>query len=355
MSAYKKLKAKESFVTSYTSNKTFNISGSNLDTFGIKPYVGISSSIAFNPSTSTKRFAGTDYEHYLDLTYKSIYHLYYSNFSSSGVPAESYIDGSGSMSGSRHENYLGSSYTVNARVPQDRFTIFSIPRKHFGENILPGSVIVKPASNDLNATYVASNYSSDDYVEDGDEAYGSDTNAGPNFATQNPGLDGKYSSYPGDTWTTASTANGYNPALLDDGNGQLLVSGSNAGGAVGNLVVGNIIYEHGMIIISQPQVANYYADYFTGSISWKTSHPIYTYNYHCTIKESEFNFSQNPTSVKDTSGSLADNITGSYFQPYFTTVGLYNDANELIAVAKMAQPVPISDDTEMTIKVKLDI
>ena len=64
--------------------------------------------------------------------------------------------------------------------------------------------------------------------------------------------------------------------------------------------------------------------------------------------------SQNPSAVKDSSGSLADNVTGSYFQPYFTTVGLYNEASELVAVAKMAQPVPVSEDTEMTIKVKLD-
>ena len=47
-------------------------------------------------------------------------------------------------------------------------------------------------------------------------------------------------------------------------------------------------------------------------------------------------------------------MTGSYFQPYFSTVGLYNEASELIAVAKMAQPVPVSDDTEMTVKIKLD-
>ena len=34
---------------------------------------------------------------------------------------------------------------------------------------------------------------------------------------------------------------------------------------------------------------------------------------------------------------------------------VYNDANDLIAVAKMAQPVPKSADTDMTIKVQLDM
>jgi len=36
-------------------------------------------------------------------------------------------------------------------------------------------------------------------------------------------------------------------------------------------------------------------------------------------------------------------------------VGLYNDANELIAVAKMAKPIPKSANTEMTIVIKIDI
>jgi len=54
-------------------------------------------------------------------------------------------------------------------------------------------------------------------------------------------------------------------------------------------------------------------------------------------------------------GILKNNVTGSAFQPYITTVGLYNDANELIAVGKMGQPVPKSANTEMTIVVKIDI
>jgi len=49
-----------------------------------------------------------------------------------------------------------------------------------------------------------------------------------------------------------------------------------------------------------------------------------------------------------------DFATGSYFQPYVTTIGLYNDANELVAVGKLAQPVPKSRYTDMTFVVKFD-
>ena len=90
-------------------------------------------------------------------------------------------------------------------------------------------------------------------------------------------------------------------------------------------------------------------------MSWKSNQPIYTYNYNIKISDYEYNFTFNPTARSGSDGQLADNVTGSYFQPYITTVGLYNDSNELIAVAKLAQPLPKSANTEMTIQVKLDI
>ena len=67
----------------------------------------------------------------------------------------------------------------------------------------------------------------------------------------------------------------------------------------------------------------------------------------------EFNYSNNPTFV---------DVTGSFVQPTFTTdpvvypttVGLYNDANELLAVAKTSKPIEKTFDKEVAIKVKLD-
>jgi hypothetical protein len=46
--------------------------------------------------------------------------------------------------------------------------------------------------------------------------------------------------------------------------------------------------------------------------------------------------------------------TGSDFQPYATTLGLYNDDNELLMVAKFGQPVPISLETDMTFLIRYD-
>jgi hypothetical protein len=48
-------------------------------------------------------------------------------------------------------------------------------------------------------------------------------------------------------------------------------------------------------------------------------------------------------------------MTSSFFDPYITTVGLYNDAKELIVIGKLSQPIPRTKLTDMTIIVNFDI
>ena len=55
-----------------------------------------------------------------------------------------------------------------------------------------------------------------------------------------------------------------------------------------------------------------------------------------------------------TNGSYYDFATGSYFSPYVTTIGLYNKNFQLIAVAKLAQPIPISLYVDTTFIVNFD-
>jgi hypothetical protein len=65
-------------------------------------------------------------------------------------------------------------------------------------------------------------------------------------------------------------------------------------------------------------------------LSFKNRYTIYENEIVCTVDANELNMSQNPTITTDTSGSLRDFATGSYFKPYITTIGLYNDNNELL-------------------------
>ena len=51
---------------------------------------------------------------------------------------------------------------------------------------------------------------------------------------------------------------------------------------------------------------------------------------------------------------LEDFTTGSFFKPYVTTIGLYSDGYELLAVAKLGQPIRMSDETDTTFVVRWD-
>jgi hypothetical protein len=75
--------------------------------------------------------------------------------------------------------------------------------------------------------------------------------------------------------------------------------------------------------------------------------------YFCRVNHNEFNYSTNPTYL---SGSKIRVKTQSSDLPvsYITTVGLYNDNNELLATAKLSEPLKKSSDTEFTIRVRLD-
>ena len=122
--------------------------------------------------------------------------------------------------------------------------------------------------------------------------------------------------------------------------------------------LGNIFYSHGMLTLTKSVTAKRLQEQVlrSGSLSWQGSHTIYEHNYNCRSNQSQLNYSQNPSTFTNTpeSGSINDNVTGSYFQPYVTTVGLYNDANELIAVGKLGQPIPKSQHVDMTFVVKFD-
>jgi len=231
------------------------------------------------------------------LTYRGLNQLYYSNFVSGSVETTD-ANNTGSF-----DNFLESSFTSGSRYLGDVAALFTLPNRLTGTHIEPLSFQM---GNDGDYIVNQDDYILTDYLFQSDVIY-------------------------------------------DDGEGNLRI------GSITGSNVGNIIYSHGQIIITDDALAGYYIQYPEQPMSWKSNQPIYTYNYNVKISDYEYNFTQNPSAVTGSDGQLADNVTGSYFQPYITTVGLYNDSNELIAVAKLAQPLPKSANTEMTIQVKLDI
>lgn len=81
--------------------------------------------------------------------------------------------------------------------------------------------------------------------------------------------------------------------------------------------------------------------------------------YFCRVNNSEFNYSANPTYLSTSSGGpseivIKDGSVGSDPHSYITTVGLYSADNELLAVAKVSEPLKKDPSNELTLRVRLD-
>ena len=71
-------------------------------------------------------------------------------------------------------------------------------------------------------------------------------------------------------------------------------------------------------------------------------------------RNSEFNYTENPTFISGSTGEVIyDNFINNP-QTYITTVGMYNDSNELLAVAKISRPLIKDFTKEALLRVKLD-
>lgn len=89
-------------------------------------------------------------------------------------------------------------------------------------------------------------------------------------------------------------------------------------------------------------------------LEFKNNYTIYETEITCVIESDEFNFSSNPTLQTGSFGDFKDFVKTDNFTPYITTIGLYNDVNELIAVAKLGQPLKKDIISDMYIKIKMD-
>jgi len=141
--------------------------------------------------------------------------------------------------------------------------------------------------------------------------------------------------------------------------------------------VGNVFYEHGIIVLSDPRykygtsryrmfndkVVNYLTN-ITGSgnldvcrLEYNSTVTLYEHEYLCKLREDEFNFTMNP-SIRidnDANSEIPNSYVGNpYWAPYITTVGLYNSKGELLAIGKLGTPIRKRDNVDTTIIVRFD-
>lgn len=324
MSAYTKLDKQDAFITPYTAFKSWTVRTSKFIDYNIQKLDVVSGSSDIIGSGS--QYVSGD-------LFSSINHLYYSR---------------NQEVTSSYEDYLQTTlFESSSREVSSSLKVYTLPRNLFGTGIRPGSFRIVGEQDEIGSedgSYISNDYLLSDYI-------GIELSSSGDF--------------------TGSLI------LFDDYEGNILRSGTGE-------KVGDIIYTHGTVIITDSQVSEEIDDLdqtliTTGSggeilgqgmiTEWQSSLPIYTHHYRCKVTEDQLNHTTNLSattgSSKVTYDSLEvdsilkseylDNVTGSNFQPYITTIGLYNEAHELVAVAKTSQPVPKSRYGDMTFVVNLDI
>jgi hypothetical protein len=339
MGAWKQFLASDIIVNPFVVNKGFSFPSSQFATGSDGQLVGIDRFLGTNVNWfEDQSTTGTLNTEYQSLIYNSAKQLYYTNFLSSStgdtvaqpilVPG---FNSSGNVLIGKIESPLYDNFLQSTLVPNRFFPtasgaeigVISIPSKLYGEYIVPTSFRLE--------------------------------------TTYSPSM------------TTAT--------LIDDGEGNILFEGTDEH-------FGNIIYTHGLVILTvsgsifggygvSVYGSNNYGEGFPPPIDWvnnpvtcsfSSSLTIYEAQYKCTLRESEFNATLNPSAQASGSlitvnsssfyqrgdGTLSNNVTGSYFSPYVTTVGLYDEAQNLLAIGKLAQPLPTSPTTDTTILVNID-
>ena len=91
----------------------------------------------------------------------------------------------------------------------------------------------------------------------------------------------------------------------------------------------------------------------TGSFQLQSSETVSSRYFFTRVKNGDFNYTTNP-SIIDENGNLLYTTLINNPQTYVTTVGMYNDNNELLAVAKLSKPLTKDFTKEALIRIKLD-
>ena len=121
-----------------------------------------------------------------------------------------------------------------------------------------------------------------------------------------------------------------------------------------------MFYSNGLATITSPNyqyIATPTASTDSLMTTFKSTNTIYENEFQCTVRSDEYNYTHNISTRKiqsDQHPNLANFATGSIWKPYVTTVGLYNEDNELLVIGKLGQPIRMSDEADTTFVLRWD-
>ena len=93
---------------------------------------------------------------------------------------------------------------------------------------------------------------------------------------------------------------------------------------------------------------------YSSSFSLNSNETITSDFVFCRARNAEFNYTENPSFISGSTGAVLYDLFINSPTTYITTVGMYNDSNELLAVAKLSKPLKKDFTKEALIRVKLD-
>jgi hypothetical protein len=158
------------------------------------------------------------------------------------------------------------------------------------------------------------------------------------------------------TATDATSGEGFGEFYPD--RGIVILNAKAIGNVVGNVfneafqTVGSLVPSDSVAADMENHKRLYYAIKHGKDFEARRTENISTQHFFVRATNRQFNYSNNPTYI-DADGFFTEPTFETDPQTFITTVGLLNDANELIAVAKTSQPIVKSFDKEVLIKVKL--
>jgi len=127
------------------------------------------------------------------------------------------------------------------------------------------------------------------------------------------------------------------------------------GTALQTQYVGNVFSKHGIVVFSSAdyRINDMIKTPFTAS--YRSTVTIHELNVVTRLDSGDFNMSTNISLTADDDSTYRTFATSSAFSPYITTIGLYNDFGELLAIGKLAQPIKKRSDVDMNFVIRLDL
>ena len=234
---------------------------------------------------------------------------------------------------------------IFGNVTQSQFYVISVERANYKQSLLPGSLNLKltSGSNSVFLTDNSNDISVVPYIN-GTRVYqiisgsnGTATTAGVPSGASQAGytISGSYGWFLPDLGTLLLNSKALELPIASGGISLGFLSGSaNADGLNNKIIFAGIKTGASFELNSQENVTSDYV--------------------FIRPQNAEFNYTTNPSFISGSTGEVIYPTFINNPQTYITTIGLYNDANELLAVAKLSKPLVKDFTKEALIRVKLD-